>query len=232
MPDANFRYLLLAGLAIALVTAAVTDLRRRQIDNGLNATIALTAPLYWWAAGLTLWPGVAIQLGMMLVVFFGLALVFARGGMGGGDVKLLAALALWLPPALLVAVIFLTSLVGGAMSMVAGTRNLSLDPAAKGKRLLAQVAAMLWVVGSTYAAWVMNGGAPLDLDRFVPGIVLTAVTIAAFIAAGAGAIVVSRNQKSRLPIPYGVAISAGALLVLCIQLAPLFDIAFADARFS
>lgn len=224
MADANFRYLLLAGLAIALMTAAVTDLRRRQIDNWLNATIALAAPLYWWASGLTLWPGVAIQLGMMLVVFFGLALVFARGGMGGGDVKLLAALALWLPPVLLVSVIFLTSLVGGAMSMVAGTRNLSLDRDAKGKRLLARVAATLWVAGSGYVAWVMQGGAPLALDRFVPGMVLAAAAIAAFVAAGAGAVIVSRNQKSRLPIPYGVAISAGALLVLYTQLAPAFDL--------
>lgn len=53
MPDVDFRYLLLAGLAIALVTAAVTDLRRREIDNWLNAAIALTAPLYWWASGLS-----------------------------------------------------------------------------------------------------------------------------------------------------------------------------------
>lgn len=220
MPDVDFRYLLLAGLAIALVTAAVTDLRRREIDNWLNAAIALTAPLYWWASGLSLWPGVAIQLGMMLVVFFGLALVFARGGMGGGDVKLLAALALWLPPAVLFWVIFVTSLVGGAMSMVAGARNLSLHPGQKGKRALAQVAATLWVAGSAYAAWIMTGGAPLGLDRFVPAAILSAAVFAALVVTGAGAVIVSRNQKSRLPIPYGVAISAGGLLVLLAQFLP------------
>lgn len=220
MPDVDFRYLLLAGLAIALVTAAVTDLRRREIDNWLNAAIALTAPLYWWASGLSLWPGVAIQLGMMLVVFFGLALVFARGGMGGGDVKLLAALALWLPPSVLFWVIFLTSLVGGAMSMVAGARNLSLHPGQKGKRALAQAAAALWVAGSAYVAWIMTGGAPLGLDRFVPAAILSGAVLAALVLTSAGAVIVSRNQKSRLPIPYGVAISAGGLLVLLAQILP------------
>lgn len=220
MPDADFRYLLLAGLAIALVTAAVTDLRRRQIDNWLNAAIALTAPLYWWASGLSLWPGVAIQLGMTLVVFFGFALVFARGGMGGGDVKLLAALALWLSPTVLFWVIFLTSLVGGAMSMVAGARNLNLRPDQTGKRMLAHIAATLWVAGSAYLAWTMTGGAPLGLERFVPRAVLAVATVAALAVTCAGAVVVSRNQKRRLPIPYGVAISAGGLLVLLPQIAP------------
>ena len=217
MPDADFRYLLLAGLAIALVTAAVTDLRRRQIDNWLNAAIALAAPLYWWASDLSLWPGVAIQIGMTLVVFFGFALVFARGGMGGGDVKLLAALALWLPPIVLFAVLFLTSLVGGAMSMVSGARNLNLDASATGKRNLAYTATALWVAGSAYIAWIMNGGAPLDLGGIVPAAAVSAALVIALVVTAAGAVIVSRNQKSRLPIPYGVAISAGGLFVLLTQ---------------
>ncbi|MFP5396610.1 MAG: prepilin peptidase [Alphaproteobacteria bacterium] len=227
MPDTDFRYLLLAGLAIALVTAAITDLRRRQIDNGLNAAIALTAPLYWWASGLALWPGVAIQLGLALAVFIGFAVIFARGGMGGGDVKLLAALALWLPPAVLFGVIVLTSLVGGAMSMVAGARNLSLDAGQRGKRMLARSAAGLWVAGSAYAAWVINGGAPLGLDRYVPAAVLSLALAGALVATGAGAVIVSRHQKTRLPIPYGVAISAGALLFLFNQIGPIAGTALA-----
>jgi len=38
-------YGLVVALAIALLVAAVTDWRRRQIDNWLNAAIALAAPL-------------------------------------------------------------------------------------------------------------------------------------------------------------------------------------------
>lgn len=214
MPDTDFRYLLLAGLAIALVTAAVTDLRRRQIDNWLNAAIALSAPLYWWASGLSLWPGVAIQIGMMLAVFIGFALVFARGGMGGGDVKLLSALALWLPPLALFSVIFLTSLIGGAMSMISGVRNLSLEADARAKRALAHAAAALWVAGSAYIAWIMQGGSPLALDPIVPATLVTTILLLALVITMIGAIIVSRNQKTRLPIPYGIAISSGSLLII------------------
>lgn len=220
MPDAEFRYLLLGGLAIALAIAAITDIRRRQIDNWLNAAIALSAPLYWWASGLSLWPGVAMQIGMALIVFFGFALVFARGGMGGGDVKLLAALALWLPPVVLFSVVFLTSLVGGAMSMVAGVRNLSLDASDTRKRALALIATALWVVGSCYIAWVMNGGAPLQAGAVLPGAVVTAALFAALALAAVGAVIISRNQKSRIPVPYGVAIAAGGLIVLLNQFMP------------
>ena len=214
MPDTDFRYLLLAGLAIALVTAAVTDLRRRQIDNWLNAAIALSAPLYWWASGLSLWPGVAIQIGMMLAVFIGFALVFARGGMGGGDVKLLSALALWLPPLALFSVIFLTSLIGGAMSMISGVRNLSLEADARAKRALAHAAAALWVAGSAYIAWIMQGGSPVNLNSAVPAALVTAILSTALVLMITGAVIVSRNQKTRLPIPYGIAISCGSLLIL------------------
>lgn len=220
MPDVEFRYLLLGGLAIALAIAAFTDLRRRQIDNWLNGALVLTAPLYWWASGLALWPGVALQVGVAVAVLVLFAAVFARGGMGGGDVKLLFALALWLPPLVFFTVAFLTSLVGGAMSMVAGARNLSLAPDRTLARRLALTGTALWVAGSCYIAWVMNGGAPLAASRLIPGAAVTAGLFVLLGITAAGAIVVSRNQKSRLPVPYGLAISTGGLLVLFAQVMP------------
>lgn len=217
MPDVEFRYLLLGGLAIALAIAAFTDLKRRQIDNWLNAAIALTAPLYWYFAGFSLWPDVAWQIGLFAVVLFGFALIFARGGMGGGDVKLLAALALWLPPLVFFSVLFLTSLVGGAMSMVAGARNLSLGSDALGKRRLAYIGAMLWLLGSCYIAWVMNGGAPLNAGAVLPGLVVKLGVAALLLVTTAGALIISRNQKGRVSVPYGLAISTGGLLVIASQ---------------
>jgi prepilin peptidase CpaA len=221
MPDIEFRYLLLGCLAIALLVATVTDLKRRQIDNWLNAGIALSAPLYWWATGIDLWPGVAIQLGSAFVVFAVFAVIFRFGGMGGGDVKLLIALALWLPPIVFFFVIFLTSLVGGAMSMVASARNLSLGPTQNGKRWLAYVSAGLWLSGSCYAAWVISGGAPLNLSQAVPGAALKLILIVLAAIIIGGALITSRNQKSRLKIPYGLAISTGGLLVVAQLFAPL-----------
>lgn len=220
MPDVDFRYLLLGGLAIALAVAAYTDLRRRQIDNWLNGAIALCAPLYWWASDLALWPDVAWQIGIAGLVLVVFTFIFARGGMGGGDVKLLVALALWLPPLVFFSVIFLTSLVGGAMSMVAGARNLTLGQGQGGKRGLAYVATTLWVLGSCYIAWTMNGGAPLSLADLLPGAAVKLGLFALLGITAVGAMVVSRNQKSRLPVPYGLAISTGGLLVLATQVLP------------
>lgn len=111
-------YGLLVGLAIALVIAAFTDMRRRQIDNWLNAGIALAAPAFWWASGLDLWPGVATQLGVALAAFVILAGLFALKVMGGGDVKLLTALALWVPPFMFMQLLLIMSLAGGALTIV------------------------------------------------------------------------------------------------------------------
>jgi prepilin peptidase CpaA len=105
-------------LAIALLVAAFTDIRRRQIDNWLNATIALAAPAYWWAAGLSLWPGVAMQVGIALLAFVLLAGLFALKLMGGGDVKLLSALALWLAPMTFLKLLLIMSLLGGLLTVV------------------------------------------------------------------------------------------------------------------
>ncbi len=113
-------YGLLAGLAIALLVAAFTDLRRRQIDNWLNATIALTAPAFWWASGMLLWPGVAMQFGVALLAFVVLAAMFALRVMGGGDVKLLAALALWIRPDHFLWLVVVMSLLGGVLTIVFG----------------------------------------------------------------------------------------------------------------
>ena len=85
MQGTHIVYGLVGALAIALTIAAITDARRRQIDNWLNAAIAAGAPLFWWASGLALWPGVALQIGLAVVTFFALAGLFALKAMGGGD---------------------------------------------------------------------------------------------------------------------------------------------------
>lgn len=123
MPDGLLHYGLLCGLAIALVVAAVTDIRRRQIDNWLNGAIVLAAPLYWWAAGMSLWPDVAIQLGIAVACFAVFAGLFALRMMGGGDVKLLTALALWIEPAWFLKLLIVMALAGGVLTIVLGARH-------------------------------------------------------------------------------------------------------------
>jgi prepilin peptidase CpaA len=116
--DDPFKYGLLAALAIALLVAGFTDLRSRRIGNWLNGSIALGAPLFWWASGMTLWPEVAAQLGVAIGAFSILAGLFAIGAMGGGDVKLLTALALWIEPAWFLKLIVVMALVGGLLTIV------------------------------------------------------------------------------------------------------------------
>ena len=125
MPDFEFCYLLLVALAIALLFAAFTDIRRRQIDNWLNATIAASAPLYWWASGMSLWPDVAWQLGVAAATLVFLAILFAIRAMGGGDVKLLTALALWIQPLWFVRLLIGMALIGGVLTIVLGAWHIT-----------------------------------------------------------------------------------------------------------
>ncbi|MBO80512.1 prepilin peptidase [Citromicrobium bathyomarinum] len=115
------QYALLIGLAIALLIAAITDIRARRIDNWLTGAVALGAPLFWWASGLSLWPGIALQFGVALIAFAILAVLFAMRAMGGGDVKLLTALALWIEPVLFMQLIVLMALLGGVLTLVLGS---------------------------------------------------------------------------------------------------------------
>lgn len=110
--------LLLVALALLLVSAGIQDARTREIANWKNAAIALMAPLWWWTNGLALWPDVAIQLGVAALVFALFLGAFALGQMGGGDVKMIGALALWLPVMPLVWMLVLMSLIGGGLTIV------------------------------------------------------------------------------------------------------------------
>lgn len=115
--------ILILLLAVALLAAAAGDIRSRTIPNWLNGAIALAALPFWWVLGLTLWPDIAIQLGVALAVFLLFALAFQLGAMGGGDVKLVSALALWLPPLAVIKLLIIMSLAGGVLTAVMLARH-------------------------------------------------------------------------------------------------------------
>jgi prepilin peptidase CpaA len=119
MTNAGFTELLLGLLAILLLVAAVIDVRTFTISNTLNLCVALLAPLYWVSLALPLWPHAAIQIAVGAGVFALLAGAFYAGLMGGGDVKLAAALALWFSPASTVKFLVLMSLAGGVVTLAA-----------------------------------------------------------------------------------------------------------------
>ena len=118
MADMTFTLALEALLAVLLVVAAAIDVRTYTISNRLNLIVAGLGIAYWFAAGLMPWPDVAIRLAMAAGVFTVLALAFQIGMMGGGDVKLAAALALWFPPLATVKLLIIMSIAGGLLSVV------------------------------------------------------------------------------------------------------------------
>jgi prepilin peptidase CpaA len=111
------------AFVLLLVSAGIEDVRKREIANWKNAAIALLAPLWWWSVGLPLWPGVAIQIALAAVVFAIFVGAFALGQMGGGDVKLIGAVALWLPFEPLAWMLVAMSLIGGALTVLLVAEN-------------------------------------------------------------------------------------------------------------
>ena len=89
----------LAGFAGLMATAAFEDLHQRLvIPNGLILGLCILWPLHLATAPL---PTLAASGGAALcaaAVFVAGAVLFSRGLIGGGDVKLLAAASLWAGP--------------------------------------------------------------------------------------------------------------------------------------
>jgi prepilin peptidase CpaA len=109
-------FTLKAAIAMGIgLTACVTDLRSRRIPNVLTFGAAAAALVY---AGVTDgWAGLgAASLGWFIgaVAFI---VPFALGGLGGGDVKLLAAIGAWLGPAGAFWVALYAGVAGGVMAL-------------------------------------------------------------------------------------------------------------------
>ena len=116
MLNGLFTGALLAILALLLAVAAVIDVRTFTISNRLNLAVALLAPVYWSAA--LLGPGdIILQVAAAVVVFILFAGAFYAGMMGGGDVKLAAALALWFPPYATIKLLVIMSFAGGLLTL-------------------------------------------------------------------------------------------------------------------
>lgn len=159
MQGGVFTYGLLGALAIALLVAAFTDIRRRQIDNWLNAGIAFGAPLFWLASGMS-----PAEIGWQIAVTAGcfaiLAAMFALGWMGGGDVKLLTALALWIHPYWFAQLIVVMAIGGGVLTLAIAawhfaSRRTDRPAIPYG---IAISGAGLWALASQYVPPLQNGG--------------------------------------------------------------------------
>lgn len=111
-------YVTLGGLAIALLVSIYTDIKYRLIYNTLTLGIALGAPLYWYATGGFTLPEIGIHLLTAGITFAFFAAAFHFGAMGGGDVKLFAALALWFHWIDVIRLILYASIIGALVTII------------------------------------------------------------------------------------------------------------------
>ena len=102
-------------VACAALVAAVTDVWKYKVHNLLTVPLLVTGLLYHaWTQG---WPGFfhsTAAAGLGFSVFFTLYLV---GGMGAGDVKLVAALGAWLGAWLMMLVCLYAACAGGVYAL-------------------------------------------------------------------------------------------------------------------
>jgi prepilin peptidase CpaA len=115
------RMLLILALAALLITAAHTDIIAYRIPNKVCLAIALLAPTYWILDSAVrqtdLITNVAYHLlvaGSVFTLFF---IGFVLNKIGGGDVKLLGAIALWAPLDEMFRWLVFMSLAGGLMAL-------------------------------------------------------------------------------------------------------------------
>ena len=66
---------------------------------------------------MSLWPDIAIQIGVAIGFMVLFSIFFALNAMGGGDVKLIAALALWFPAIAFLQLLMVMSIVGGIITL-------------------------------------------------------------------------------------------------------------------
>ncbi|MBU1040965.1 MAG: A24 family peptidase [Proteobacteria bacterium] len=108
--------IIFATVALSLAVATVIDLRCQRIPNALTIPTALAALAYHlliqgpdglWAS----LSGLGLGLGLMLAPY-----LFRV--MGGGDVKLMAAVGAWVGPQIVLVAFLLTSLAGGLYALV------------------------------------------------------------------------------------------------------------------
>ena len=112
----NHQAIAVTAFGVVMAAAAVEDFRRLVIPNLLPILLVVLWPVYFASVGPSLY-GALASVGCALAVFIGGAILFARGYLGGGDVKLLTAATLWAGPAGTPELLLLTAVLGGALAL-------------------------------------------------------------------------------------------------------------------
>jgi prepilin peptidase CpaA len=134
-------YAIAIGVA---VIGCITDVRTRRIPNVLTFGAALAGLVYHavWGAG------VLSSAEGWLVGAFAFIVPFALGGIGAGDLKLLAALGAWLGPHQAIWLVLYTGVAGGVIAVFVAVIH----------GYLRQALSNVWLL---LAHWTVSGIRPL-----------------------------------------------------------------------
>ena len=99
-----------------LVLMTVTDFEQYMLFDAMTLPLALLGGFYVWQMNLNVQEHVASALiggGIFLLLA-----VLSKGSLGGGDVKLIAALGLWLGAQKLISVVLIGTIIGGLVAVL------------------------------------------------------------------------------------------------------------------
>lgn len=180
------------GALLCLAAAAIEDGWRYRISNVLVGGVVgcfVVFALANWS-----WTFLGWSLAASACVFVGAAILFAAGVFGGGDTKLIAAMALWTQFAGLPRFLLVTSAAGGILGLIWIIRR----RLAKGRTADASALA-----GST--------GGPLVAGMMSPSPALAATDSDAEAAGDPAKPAPSNMAPPFARLPYGIAIVAGGI---------------------
>jgi prepilin peptidase CpaA len=112
-------FLQVLPMLLLLLWAAVVDLRSRRIPNWLTGALVAGGLLQSGMVFSSLstgqaWGGIGVGFGLTLVLF-------ALGGMGGGDVKLMAGIGAWVGPARVLEILAVEAVIGMVIVLTRAT---------------------------------------------------------------------------------------------------------------
>ena len=109
-------YLSLLTAAGIMLAAAISDAKRLIISNRLCLMLVALFPVYILSSPHSIdWQHHVMVAGIVLMIGFAM---FAVHFLGGGDVKMLAAAALWAGPKLIATLLVYTTIAGGILALI------------------------------------------------------------------------------------------------------------------
>jgi prepilin peptidase CpaA len=169
----------LLPLFVMLAIAVVTDIRTRRIRNWLTFSLALTGLAQSFTFMHTVTPAASF---LGLAAGFCLTFVlFAMGGLGGGDVKLLAGVGAWLGPLPVLAVFCLEAVIGMVIVLIQATLQGRLTQLLHNSALVAVNLTHVNELGVAHVS--ATGKSCRSVDRPLPYAVPVFLGVAALVAA-------------------------------------------------